>query len=130
MSQRATPKSLDSLDGTFGWKAPGSQVDLKDIIQQLQGFRISWVDGGNQSAALSVKMAGGLTGSAAKICPDDVLLGVVSWSIVAASGLTDMSLRRDARIVSTGNIRFSSAATTNMRILVFWWDTSGYVSNA
>lgn len=129
MSNVATPKSLSSLDGTFGWKAPGSQVDLKDIIQQLQGLRISYVNGGNQSTALSLKTKGGVTGSAAKITTSDILLGVINFTVVAASGLADISLRNDARIKSTGNIQYSGGATTGQHGLVFWWDTSGYISN-
>ena len=129
MSNVATPKSLSSLDGTFGWKAPGSQVDLKDILQQVQGFRVSFADGGNQSTAISLKTKGAVTGAAAKITTSDILLGVIEHTIVSASGLADISLRNDCRIVSTGNIQFSGAATTNSKMIVLWWDTSGYVSN-
>ena len=130
MSNVATPKSLSSLDGTFGWKAPGSEVDLKDIIQQLQGFRISYVAGGNQSTALSLKTKGGVTGAGAKINTSDILLGALNFTVVAASGLADISLRSDMRIASTGNVQYSGGATTGQHGIVFWWDTSGYVSNA
>jgi len=130
VSNVSNPKSLSDLVGRFGFQAPGNEVDLHDILQQLQGIRFSYVDGGAQSTALSLKTAGGVTGSAAKITTDDVLLGVIDFSANAASGLIDVSLRNDCRIVSTGNVQFSAGATTNSKILVIWWDTSGYVSNA
>lgn len=126
----SSPKSLSSIDGTWGWKAPGSQVDLKDIIQELQGLRISYVDGGAQSTALSLKTKGGATGSAAKALTSDVLLAAVQFRLVAASGLVDVSLRNDARIVSTGNVQFSGGTQNTSRFLIFWWDQSGYVANA
>lgn len=129
MSNPSSPKSLSSLDGTFGWKAPGSQVDLRDILLQLQGFRVSYAVGGNQSAALSLRTKGGLTGSAAKVTTSDVILGAINFTVVAASGLADISFRNDCRIRSTGNIQFSGGATTGQHAIIFWWDTSGYVGN-
>lgn len=130
MSGGTTPKSISSLDNTFGWKAPGSQVDLRDIVQQLQGLRISYVDGGAQSTSISAKTKGGVTGSAAKITTSDVLLAAIEFTVVGASGIAHISLRNDCRIVSTGNVQFSGAATTLSEVLLVWWDTSGYVANA
>ncbi len=130
MSNVATPKSISDLSGRFGFESPDDQVDLRDVLTQMQGLRVSYVDGGNQSTALSLKTAGGATGSAAKITTSDILLGALDFNYNSASGLIDLSLRNDCRIVSTGNVQFSAAATTNHKILVLWWDTSGYVSNA
>jgi len=129
MAQGSAPKSLSSLDGTFGWKAPGTNVDLRDILQQLQGIRFSYADGGNQSTAISLKTAGGATGSAAKITTSDVLLAAIEFD-PSGTWFANVSLRNDCRVVSTGNIQFSSAATTNSKILIIWFDTSGYVANA
>ena len=130
MSNPSSPMSLTTLDGTFGWKAPGSNVDLRDIVQQLQGFRVSAVVGGNQSTALSLRTKGGLTGAAAKITTSDIILSAVAFTDVGSvSGIKHVCLRNDCRIRSTGNVQFSGGATTNMAVLVFWWDTSGYVNN-
>ncbi len=128
MSTFGTPKSLSKLDGTFGWKAPGSAVDLNDILTELQGLRISHADGGAQSAAISLRGSGGATGSAHKITSSDVILGAISFEYVAASGLVGISFRNDVRSPSTGNVQFSGGATTGDQILVFWYDQGGYVA--
>jgi hypothetical protein len=128
MSTFGTPKSLTSIDGTFGWKAPGSEVDLKDILNELQGLRVSMALGGAQSAAQSLYGVGGATGAANKIKSTDVVLAAIELTTVAASGVAHVSYRGDVRSPSTGNVQFSGGATTNSHILVFWWDQSGYVS--
>lgn len=130
MGQGAAPLTLD-IASRFGYESPNSSVHgLKDILLQLQGLRISFVDGGAQSTAISAKTKGGVTGSAAKINTGDTLFGAVEFKVVAASGLADISLRSDCRCISTGNVQFSAAATTNSKILVFWFDKTGYVANA
>lgn len=128
MSTSGTPQSLTSLDGTFGFKAPGSNVDLETILREIQGMRISVVNGGNQSTAISLLGAGGATGSAHKITPTDTILGAYEFDVVSASGLASISHRGDVRCPSTGNVQFSGGATTGSFILLFWWDKTGYLA--
>lgn len=130
MSQASAPKSLSSLDGTFGFQAPGSNVDLRDILVQLQGLRVSIAVGAAQSTDTSLLGHGGVVGAHARITTSDVILGVLcSVGRLTVSGITGWSLRSDCKCLSTGNIRFTAAATTSQQAFVFWWDTSGYVEN-
>lgn len=130
MSGASAPLTLD-IAARFGYQSPTTGVHgLKDLLLQLQGLRVSFVDGGNQSTAISAKTKGGVTGSAAKINTGDVLLAAIEFKVVAASGLADVSLRSDCRVVSTGNVQFSAAATTNSKILLLWFDKTGYIANA
>lgn len=127
----SSQKSLGSLGSAFGFEAPNTNlVGLKDVLKELQGLRLSFADGGAQSTAISLLAKGGATLGASRILTTDPILGVVEFTAVAASGLTNISLRNDCRVVSTGNIQFSGGATTNSKILVLWFDQSGFLANA
>lgn len=124
-----TMKSLMSIDGTFGFKAPGSQVDLESILRELQGFRVSLALGGAQSAAQSLVGAGGVTGASSRVLTSDTILAAIQFiTIGATGGINNVSFRNDVYISSTGNIKVTGAATTGSHLMVFWWDQSGFVS--
>jgi len=126
-----TPESLSTLDTSFGWISPGSDTDLKDVLTELQGFRISMVKGAAQSTLTKVLAVGGISsGTADNIVSTDVILGAVEFDIAAAaSGLTDVSIRNDVRVASTtGYVQFSGAATTGSFILLFWYDNTGFIA--
>ena len=117
-----------SIDGSFGFKAPGSQVDLESILRELQGFRVSLATGGAQSAAQSLLAAGGAAAAGSRILTSDTILAAVQFITIAATGgINNISLRNDVYIGSTGNIIVTGAATTGSHLLVFWWDQTGYV---
>lgn len=121
-----SPKSLTDLDTAFGWKAPGSEIDLRDMIQEFQGLRVSIVNGGTASALLEVKGSGGVSKSA-KISTSDVIFGAIEFDNVAASGVAKLSLRNDVRIAATaGYVSISGGATSGGQILLFWLDKDGY----
>ena len=125
-----TIKSISDLDAAFGWKAPGTEADLRDIVQELQGFRVNMVKGAAQSTITALLNAGGVsTGTADAISTSDVILAAVEFDNVAASGVATLSLRGDIRVATTtGYVHFSGGATTNNHILVFWWDKTGYIA--
>jgi hypothetical protein len=131
MSTVATPKSLSQLDNTFGYQAPSTTfVGLKDILQELRGLRFSMVMGGAQSTALSLVGGGGAAGAGSRILTTDPVLACYEHTVVSTSGLAAISMRNDIRVLSTGNVQFSGAATTNSFIMVVWWDQSGYIAYA
>ena len=125
-----TIKSLSDLDAAYGWKAPGTEANLRDIVQELQGFRVSMVKGAAQSTLTKVLNAGGVsTGAADAISTSDVILAAVEFDNVAESGVATLSLRADIRAATTaGYVHLSGGATTNNHILLFWWDKTGYVA--
>lgn len=129
MSTFGTPATLN-IGAHFGYEAPDSVADLKDILLELQGFRIGLATGGAQSAALSLRGPGSATGAGTLITTSDAILAALEFTNVAASGMVNLSFRNDVKVPSTGNVRFSGGATTNSHVLVFWWDKSGYISNA
>ncbi len=125
--QSASPKSLSDLDSVFGWKAPGSGPDLRDMIQEFQGLRVGIAAGSTQSAALLVRNSGGTTNNLALISTLDVIFGAVEFQNTTASGVSWISLRNDVRIHATaGYISVSGGAQTGSQILVFWLDKTGY----
>lgn len=118
-----------NIDSEFGWVAPGNGIGLKDILTQLQGFQIGKCQGAAQSTAVSLEKAGGST-KANRIATTDVILAAVQFISTAGSGFDRLSLRNDIKCVSEGNVAFSAAATTGSQILVFWYDTDGYSTQA
>jgi len=131
----ASPKSMSDLDSAFGWKAPGSQIDLRDMVQELQGIRVSSVkfSGDAASAALLVRGAGGVSNSTTDINTNDVIFGAVEFqsSTTRFSGIEWVSLRNDVRICATdGYVSISNNAAGNGQayILLFWLDKSGYAA--
>ena len=124
-----SPKSLSDLDSAFGWKAPGTEVDLRDMIQELQGVRVGLAPGAAQSTNTLVRGKGGITANLAVIGETDVLFGVVEFQNTTESGVSWVSLRNDVRISATaGYINLSGGATTGSQLLVFWLDKSGYAA--
>ena len=132
-----SPKSLSNLDSTFEWKAPGSQIDLRDMVQELQGIRVSSVkiSGDTASALLRVRSAGGVSADSSDITTDDVIFGAVEFqsSSTRYSGIEWVSLRNDIRIsATTGYISISNRAANtgpgSSYILLFWLDKSGYAA--
>jgi len=123
-----SPKSLSDLDTSFGWKAPGTQVDLKDAIQELQGLHMSVAVGAGASALLELQGSGAESKAAALITQDDVIVGVLEFvGQGGTSGVTWFSMRGDVRIAATpGFISISGGATTANQILVLWYDKTGY----
>ena len=126
----ASPKSLSDLDNAFGWKAPGNEPDLRDMVQELQGIRVGVAAGSTASVALLVRSHGGTTGNSAPlITTDDVIFGAVEFDNTAASGVSWISLRNDVRIHATaGYISISGASVAGSQILVFWLDKTGYAA--
>ena len=125
----ASPKSLGDLDTTWGWKAPGSEVDLRDMIQELQGVRVGIAKGTTASALTRVRSAGGASAASSLISQSDVIFGAVEFDNVAACGLNWISLRNDVRISATaGYISISGASTANGQMLIFWLDKTGYAA--
>lgn len=124
----ASPKSLSDLDTAFGWEnAQTSEVDLKDVVKELQGLRISTFAGGSASALLEQKQSGGLSKATSLITTSDTVLGAIEFVRAGASGLTSFSLRSDVRIAATpGYISISGASTSNEQILLIWFDKTGY----
>lgn len=125
-----TLKALSDLDAAFGWSAPGSEVDLKDVLTELQGFRISMVKGAAQSVLAKVLNLGGIsTGTADDIVPADTILAAVEFRRAGASGVNSISFRNDVSCRTTpGYVKFSAAATTGNFILLFWWDKTGFIA--
>ena len=123
----ASPKSLSSLDAQFGWKAPDTEVDLRDMVQEFQGLRMSTAVGGSASAALTVLGSGGVS-KAAKLTTSDTVIGaLVTVGKGGTSGIASFSLRNDVRIIATGgSISISGAATTGQQVILLWFDKSGY----
>ena len=123
-------QALADLDAAFGWKAPGSEPDLRDLLQERQGFRVSLVPGGAQSTPLNVLAAGGISsGTAQDITSSDVILAAVSFATQNTHTAPVISLRNDVRVNSTtGYVQFSGGATTSMDILLFWYDKTGYIA--
>jgi len=125
----ASPKSIGDLDTTWGWKAPGSEVDLRDIVQELQGVRVGIAKGTTASALTRVRSAGGASAASSLISQSDVIFGAVEFDNVAACGLNWISLRNDVRISATaGYISISGASTAQSRMLIFWLDKTGYAA--
>jgi len=125
----ASPKSLSDLDSVFGWKAPGSGPDLRDMVQELQGIRVGLCAGAAQSTNMLVRNSGGLTNNLQLISTSDTIVGVVEFDNTTASGVSWVSLRSDTRIAATaGYINLSAGATTGSQILVFWLDKTGYAA--
>jgi hypothetical protein len=123
-----SPKSLGDLDSSYGWKAPGSQIDLRDMVQELQGLHMSLAVGGSASALLEVQGSGAETKAAALISQSDVVVGALHFEGVGGtSGITFVSLRSDVRVAATaGYISISGATTAGDQILVLWFDKTGY----
>lgn len=123
----ASPNSLSSLDSQFGWKAPDSEVDLRDMIQEVQGLRLSMCDGGSQSALLQVRGSGGVS-KTAKLSTSDTIVGALATvGKGGTSGIASFSMRDDVRIAATaGSISISGGATTGQQILLLWFDKTGY----
>lgn len=123
-------QALSDLDAAFGWKAPGSEPDLRDLLQELQGFRVSMVKGAAASTLTKVLNAGGVsTGAADAITSSDVILAAVEFDNVAASGVAKLSLRNDVRVATTtGYVHFSGGATTGGHVLLFWYDKTGFIA--
>ena len=125
----ASPKSLSDLDSVFGWKAPGSGPDLRDMVQEMQGLRVGFAKGAAQSTNQLVRNSGGLTNNLAIITEEDTVFGVVEFQNTTESGVSWISLRNDVRIAATdGYINLSGGSTANSQILVFWLDKSGYTA--
>ena len=126
----ASPKSLSGLDAQFGWKAPDTEVDLRDMVQEFQGLRLSYCAGGTASAALTLLGSGGVTHPSSQICTDDTVVGaLVSVGKGGTSGITSFSLRNDVRIHATaGTISISGAATTSQQVILLWYDKTGYLT--
>ena len=82
--QSASPKSLSDLDSVFGWKAPGSGPDLRDMIQEFQGLRVGIAAGSTQSAALLVRNSGGTTNNLALISSRVLSLVLLSMPITTS----------------------------------------------
>jgi hypothetical protein len=124
----ASPKSLSELDTAFGWIANSSEVDLKDIVQELQGIRVSLANGGTASALLEVRGSGGVSKAAALISTSDTVVGaLVTVGKGGTSGVASFSLRSDVRIAATpGYISISGASTAGEQVLLFWMDKTGY----
>ena len=132
------PKSISDLDTAFGWVAPGSEVDLRDMVQELQGIRVSSIKFSGQSGStlLKVRSAGGVSAVNAMntITQDDVIFGCVEFvsSTTRHSGIEWISLRNDVRIAATaGYVSISGktaggAAPAQCYYLLFWLDKSGY----
>jgi len=136
-SKSGTPKSLSDLDIAYGWKAPGSEIDLRDMVQELQGIRVSSVkySGQTASALLKVRSAGGASAVNAMntITTDDVIFGAVEFrsSTTRYSGIEWVSLRNDVRIAATAgyvSISNRSAGAGQSYILLFWLDKTGYLT--
>lgn len=132
-----SPESLSDLDSKFGWSAPGSQIDLRGMVQELQGIRVSSVkiSGDAASALLRVRSAGGLSADSSDITTDDVIFGAVEFqsSSVRTSGIEWVSLRNDVRIsATTGYVSISNRAANtgpgSSYILLFWLDKTGYAA--
>lgn len=125
-----TIKSISDLDAAFGWKAPGTEADLRDIVQELQGFRVSMTMGAATLVQCKLLSAGGISsGTSDNITSDDVILAAVEFDYVKESGIFALSLRGDIRAsTSAGYVKFSAGTTTNSYILVFWWDKDGYIA--
>lgn len=126
-----TLQALSDLDAAFGWKAPGSEPDLRDLLQELQGFRVSMVKGAAQSTLAKVLNAGGVSsGAADAISSSDVVLAAIEFDNVAASGIAKVSFRGDVKVAAgtPGYVRFSGGATTGSQILLFWWDKTGFIA--
>ena len=123
-----SPKSLGDLDSAYGWKAPGSQVDLRDMVQELQGLHVGVARGGTASALLILEGSGGASKAASLITTSDVVVAAIHFEGVgSASGIKYISLRNDVRISATaGYISVSGGATTGDQILVLWFDKTGY----
>ena len=131
----ASPKSLSDLDTAFGWVAPGSEVDLRDMVQELQGIRVSSIkysgDGG--SALLRVRSAGGASADSSDITQDDVIFGCVEFESATTrhSGIEWISLRNDVRIsATTGYVSISgrTSGAGQCYYLLFWLDKTGYAA--
>ena len=125
-----TLKALSDLDTAFGWNAPGAETDLKDVLTELQGFRVSMVKGAAQSILTKVLNIGGIsTGAADEIAPADTILAAVEFRKTGASGLNTVSIRNDVSCRTTvGYVKFSGAATTGNFVLLFWWDKTGFIA--
>ena len=123
-----SPKSLSELDTAWGWIANSTEVDLKDVIQELQGLHMSIAVGGGQSALVEVQGSGAASKAAALISTDDTIVGAITFEgIGGTSGLTNISMRSDVRIAATpGYISVSGGAVTAEQILILWFDKTGY----
>ena len=123
-----SPKSLGELDSAYGWKAPGSQVDLRDMVQELQGLHMSIGVGAGASALIELTGSGQASKAAALLTTSDTVVGVISFEgIGGASGITNISMRSDVRVAATaGYISISGGATTAQQHLVLWFDKTGY----
>lgn len=122
-----TPKSLSELDSAFGWIANSDEVDLKDIVQELQGLRVGTAVVGTASALIEVRGSGGVSKAAALISTDDIIVGALVTEGGGASGTAGFSLRNDVRIAATpGYISISGSATAGQQVLLFWMDKTGY----
>ena len=124
----ASPKSISSLDAQYGWKAPDTEVDLRDMIQEFQGLRLSYFRVTTTGSYLvSLKGSGGITHPSTQICTDDTIVGalVSEWS--TDSGLVSFSMRNDVRIAATaGYISISGTPTSGAQCFLLWFDKSGY----
>ncbi len=122
-----SPKSLSELDTAFGWIANSDEVDLKDVVQELQGLRVSTGVIASASALIEVRGSGGVSKAAALISTSDVIVGALVTTGGGASGTTGFSLRNDVRIAATpGYISISGTVTGGQTVLLFWMDKTGY----
>ena len=125
-----TIKSISDLDAAFGWEAPGTEADFRDIVQELQGFRVNIAKGAAASVQCKLLSAGNVSsGTSDNITTDDVILAAVEFDYVKESGIFALSLRGDVRAsTSAGYVKFTAGTTANSFILVFWWDKDGYIA--
>jgi hypothetical protein len=124
-------QSLTDLDQAFGWDNPGSLVDLRNIVNELRGLRVSLIKGGTQSTLVKVRALGGISsGTADDITRSDVVLAPVEFVWKTASGIYGISLRGDIKVClnTPGYVRMSAGATTGNFILLFWWDKDGFIT--
>ena len=122
----ASPVSISDLDTAFGWEAPGSQVDLRDVVQQLQGMRVSLAAGGAASALLEIQGSGAAS-KTAKLTQSDTIVGIlVTAGKGGTSGITSFSIPSNARIAATANYLSISSSTAGEQVIVFWMDKTGY----
>ncbi len=121
-----SPVSISDLDTAVGWEAPGSQADLRDIVQQLQGLRMSMAAGGSASALLEVQGSGAAS-KTAKLTQSDTIVGVLlTQGRGSVSGITSFRIPGNARVAVTDNYLSISTATAGEQVVVFWMDKTGY----
>lgn len=124
----ASPKSLSDLDAKYGWNAPDTEVDLRDMIQEFQGLRFSYFAVTSTGSYLvSLKGSGGVTHPSSQICADDVIFGAFTTIWSTDSGVVSLSMRNDIRIAATaGNISISGTPDSGAQCFLLWFDKTGY----